>query len=52
MILDCYIFAGDDRMVTDVWSAGRHKVRNGEHVDRAEIVSRYIKAMARLEDIL
>ena len=31
-ILDAYIFAGDDRMVRDVWSAGRHVVRDGKHV--------------------
>ncbi len=52
MILDCYIFAGDDSLVTNVWSAGRHLVRNGAHVDRNEIVKQYLKSMARLEDLL
>ncbi|MEM9331251.1 MAG: formimidoylglutamate deiminase [Pseudomonadota bacterium] len=52
MILDCYIFAGSDQMVTDVWSAGRHQVKEGKHIDRQTILNRYSKTMARLEDHL
>lgn len=44
-LLDTYIFAGDDRMVVDVWSAGRHKVTAGQHLQRDAIVERYRKAM-------
>lgn len=51
-LLDCWIFAGDDRMVSDVWSAGRHMVRGGAHVSRDRIVSAYRRAMADLRDAL
>ncbi|NUB43543.1 formimidoylglutamate deiminase [Fertoebacter nigrum] len=47
-ILDAWIFAGDDRMVADVWSAGRHVVTGGRHVAREAISAAYRKVMARL----
>ncbi|MEF3047524.1 formimidoylglutamate deiminase [Pseudotabrizicola sp. L79] len=47
-LLDAWIFAGDDRMVTDVWSAGRHMVQGGRHVARAQIVAAYRRAVAPL----
>ena len=47
-LLDTFIFAGDDRMVTDVWSAGRHLVSGGRHYARVRVVARYRQAMARL----
>jgi formimidoylglutamate deiminase len=47
-ILDSFIFAGDDRMVRDVWSAGRHLVREGRHSKREEITSRYLTVMQAL----
>ena len=47
-VLDSYIFAGNDAMVHDVWSAGRHVVRNGQHIRRSEIVAAYSKAMQEL----
>jgi formimidoylglutamate deiminase len=47
-ILDSFIFAGDDRMVADVWTAGRHMVRGGRHVLHDEITARYLSTM---EDI-
>ena len=40
-LLDTFVFAGDDRMVRDVWSAGRHMVRDGRHVARDAIASAY-----------
>lgn len=40
-ILDTWIFAADDRLVRDVWSAGRHVVKAGRHVARDEITSDY-----------
>jgi formimidoylglutamate deiminase len=46
-ILDTFIFAGDDRMVSEVWSAGRHIVSGGKHAARARIITRYRAAMAR-----
>jgi len=50
--LDSYIFAGDDRMVLDVWSAGRHMVRNGRHLRRDEITNAYREAMHELGQTL
>lgn len=47
-ILDAYIFAGDDRLVTDVWSAGRHMVKEGRHIKRDAIVAQYRKQMTSL----
>lgn len=49
-ILDTYIFAGDDRMVRDVWSAGRHVVTGGRHIAHDAIISRYRKVMEQLKE--
>jgi formimidoylglutamate deiminase len=51
-MLDAFIFAGDDRWVRDVWSAGRHMVREGRHVARDRIRANYLKTIAELEDAL
>ena len=51
-ILDAYIFAGDDRMVCDVWSAGRHVVRGGNHVKGDAIRQAYRATMKRLRNRL
>jgi formimidoylglutamate deiminase len=50
--LDTWIFAGDNRMVSDVWSAGRHLVSGGRHRARDEIEARYRATLARLTDRL
>lgn len=50
--LDAWIFAGDDRLVTDVWSAGRHMVEHGQHVQRADIVAAYKRTIDALRDAL
>ena len=47
-LLDSFIFAGDDRMISDVWAAGRHLVKDGRHVRNETIVGRYRSTMARL----
>ena len=47
-ILDGLVFAASDRVVTDLWSAGRHSVRDGRHIARDRIVARYRAAVARL----
>lgn len=47
-ILDNWIFAGDDRLVRDVWSAGRHIVTGGRHIGRPAIAARYRAVMASL----
>ena len=48
-ILDTYIFAGDDRMVSDVWSAGRHLVSDGQYPERETIINRYQKTISSLQ---
>jgi formimidoylglutamate deiminase len=50
--LDAWMFAGDDRLVTDVWSAGRHMVKNGEHIARAGITAAYKYTIEALKDAL
>ncbi|SEK69966.1 formimidoylglutamate deiminase [Roseovarius azorensis] len=50
--LDIWIFAGDDRMVRDVWAAGRHMVQGGRHIARDAITHRYAAAMKPLRDAL
>jgi formimidoylglutamate deiminase len=50
--LDAWIFAGDDRLVTDVWSAGRHMVEHGKHVQRDRIVAGYKQTIDALKDAL
>lgn len=50
--LDSWIFAGDDGMVTDVWSAGRHVVQGGRHIHRHAIQSAYRNTMRQLRTVL
>lgn len=40
-ILDGLVFAAKDTVVTDLWSAGRHMVKEGRHVSRDEIIENY-----------
>ncbi|MFK8084198.1 MAG: formimidoylglutamate deiminase [Granulosicoccus sp.] len=47
-LLDTFIFAGDDRMVSEVWAAGRHQVTQGEHVNRCSIEQGYRLVMRKL----
>ena len=47
-LIDSFIFAGDDHLVHDVWSAGRHLVTAGRHVAHDKITSAYIRALASL----
>ena len=48
LLLDSFAFAGDDRMINDVWSAGRHQVRQGRHVNHDAIMSAYRQVMLEL----
>ncbi|MEM7042610.1 MAG: formimidoylglutamate deiminase [Pseudomonadota bacterium] len=50
--LDSWIFAGDDSMVTDVWSAGRHMVTDGRHIHRGPIVEAYRQTLRELRTAL
>ena len=51
-LLDAFVFAGGDGLVTDLWSAGRHIVRDGRHVARDAVAARYRATMRRLRDAL
>ena len=47
--LDSLIFTGRGRScISDVWSAGRHMVREGRHVRRERIVAEYRKCVSAL----
>ncbi|SEA58166.1 formimidoylglutamate deiminase [Rubrimonas cliftonensis] len=50
--IDGWIFAAGDRVVREVWSAGRHVVTGGRHVRRAPIEARYRAEMAALSAAL
>jgi formimidoylglutamate deiminase len=47
-ILDGLIFAANDSVATDLWSAGRHAVRGGRHYAYDHIVKNYRSAIAEL----
>jgi formimidoylglutamate deiminase len=47
-LLDGWVFAAGDRVVREVWAAGRHVVIEGRHVDRDRLEARYRAVMARL----
>lgn len=49
-LIDTFAFAGDNRMVADVWSAGRHVVKAGRHIHRDRIVATYRAAIRSLRD--
>ncbi|TDL78432.1 formimidoylglutamate deiminase [Palleronia sediminis] len=51
-LLDGLVFAATDRVVTDVWSAGRHAVTGGRHVARDAVVQAYKDAMASVMSAL
>lgn len=46
--LDGWIFAGDNRVVREVWVHGRRVVEDGRHPARDAVRSRYASALARL----
>lgn len=49
-ILDAFVFAGNDALVADVWSGGRHVVTGGRHVARAGVERRFRAVMASLRE--
>ena len=51
-LLDTWIFAADDRCITDVWSAGRHMVTGGRHLKHDEITCAYRATITRLQGAL
>ncbi len=47
--LDSLIFGGHARScISNVWSAGRHVVKDGHHVERAGIINKYKNTIAEL----
>jgi formimidoylglutamate deiminase len=51
-LLDGLVFAGDARLVTDLWSAGRHQVRNRRHIHRDRITAAWRQAVGELRRAL
>ena len=51
-LFDGLVFASKDAVVTDLWSAGRHQVRNRHHVAEDEIIKKYQKMVTDLKDRL
>jgi len=51
-LLDAFLFAGRDGLVTDLWSAGRHIVQDGRHVAREATASRYRTTLRKLREAL
>ncbi len=47
-LLDGWVFAADDGLVRDVWSAGRHCVRQGRHIERMSVEQAYRSTMTDL----
>ncbi|MEI4487597.1 formimidoylglutamate deiminase [Frigidibacter sp. MR17.14] len=51
-VLDSFAFQGDDRLVSDLWSAGRHLVHDGRHTAREPITAAYRRLVTRLRSTL
>jgi formimidoylglutamate deiminase len=51
-LLDAFVFAGRDGLVTDLWSAGRHIVRESRHIAHDRIAARFRATLRRLRDAL
>ena len=47
-LFDGLVFAAGESVVTDLWSAGRHIVREGRHVERDAIVGAYRRVAREL----
>ncbi|MBX2856703.1 MAG: formimidoylglutamate deiminase [Rhodobacteraceae bacterium] len=51
-LLDAWVFSASEQIVSDVWSAGRHVVQNGQHIARDIIRARYVDVMRNLGGIV
>ena len=51
-LLDSFIFAGGDGLITDLWSAGRHVVEDGRHVRHDAIERCYVRTVNALNEAL
>ncbi len=48
-LLDAWVFAAPDSAVANLWSAGRHIVKDGRHIARDRIEARYRSCIAALK---
>ncbi len=51
-ILDSWIFSAGESLIDNVWSAGRHLVQGGKHVNNEEIIKKYRQTISRLQDVI
>ena len=51
-VLDAWIFACSQSVVTDTWSAGRHVVQGGRHIARGPVEAAFRATMARLRGVM
>ena len=51
-ILDAWIFSSSDDIVCDVWSAGRHVVKDGKHIHHDSITDTFSKSIIKLRNAL
>ena len=51
-ILDTWLLASTDGLVSDVWSAGRHNVIGGKHIRHDQIISKFTRVMKKLRQNL
>lgn len=51
-LLDSWIFASSDNLIKDVFSAGRHVVKDGQHIKHAEITTAFKDTMQALRSLL
>ncbi len=51
-IIDKFVFVSSSNLVTDVWSAGRHVVKEGKHIHREKIIRNYKKTIQSLGSII
>ncbi len=51
-LLDAWIFSSDDHLITNVWSGGRHIVKEGQHIHREHIERHYRKTLRTLSQSL
>ena len=49
-LLDSFIFAGDNHLVSEVWAAGRYCVRERNHMPRGRIIQQYIETITDLHN--
>ncbi len=47
-VIDGFIFTENKNIITDLWSAGRHCVKQGQHIQRSAISKRYRNVMSKL----